>query len=81
MQKTEENFYDSIYAPDIEPRRRPQTIFQMFDSLQSGQVLELINDHEPRPLHCMFMIEREGQFDWTYLEEGPSIWRVAIRKR
>lgn len=42
--------------------------------------MELINDHDPRPLHYQFMIEREGEFEWEYLEEGPEVWRVAITK-
>lgn len=42
--------------------------------------MELINDHNPKPLHYQFKAEREGFFYWDYLEEGPEVWRVAITK-
>ncbi|MRG87110.1 hypothetical protein GH754_12395 [Salinibacillus xinjiangensis] len=27
------------------------------------------------------MMEREGEFTWKYLQEGPDLWKVAIGKR
>jgi len=35
----------------IPPRDKHSEIFEMFTSLKSGEVMELINDHDPRPLH------------------------------
>ncbi|WP_425542209.1 DUF2249 domain-containing protein [Salinibacillus aidingensis] len=67
-------------APEIEPRIRHSKIFEAFDGLQSGEVMKLVNDHDPRPLHYQFMIEREGEFTWEYLQEGPALWKVAIVK-
>jgi uncharacterized protein (DUF2249 family) len=55
--------------------------FRLFDSLKPGEVMVLTNDHDPRSLHYQFMIERENQFTWEYLDEGPEIWRVAIDKK
>jgi uncharacterized protein (DUF2249 family) len=74
-------FAAKIHAPDYEPRDRHPAIFRLFDSLKPGEVMELTNDHDPRPLHYQFMMERENQFTWEYLEEGPEIWRVAIGKK
>ena len=34
----------------IAPRERHSTIFACFDSLQPGQAMRLVNDHDPRPL-------------------------------
>ena len=31
-------------------------------------------------LYYAFAAERAGQFEWTYLEQGPDVWRVEIRK-
>lgn len=70
-----------LHAPSIEPRFRHQTIFDTFDQLQSGEVLELTNDHEPRPLYYQFMMERQDQFSWDYLEQGPELWKVLIEKK
>ncbi|TQS75883.1 DUF2249 domain-containing protein [Ornithinibacillus gellani] len=69
-----------LHAPEIEPRFRHPRIFEMFDGLKSGEFMELSNDHNPKPLHYQFMIEREGMFTWEYLQEGPDLWRVAIGK-
>ena len=33
-----------IYAPDIEPRFRHATIFEAYESLNSGETMELTND-------------------------------------
>ncbi|NCU17834.1 DUF2249 domain-containing protein [Pallidibacillus pasinlerensis] len=74
-------FTAKIFAPDIEPRVRHRQIFETFDGLNSGEFLELTNDHDPKPLYYQFMIEREGTFSWEYLQEGPDLWRVAIGKK
>ena len=64
----------------IPPRDRHPLIFQTFDGLEPGAAFVLINDHEPRPLYYQFLHERADQFSWTYLEEGPEIWRAQIFK-
>ena len=64
----------------IPPRDRHPLIFQTFDGLEPGAAFVLINDHEPRPLYYQFLHERADQFSWTYLEEGPEIWRAQIAK-
>lgn len=68
----------SIDVRQIPPRERHPKIFQTFDNLASGQSFMLINDHDPKPLYYQFMHERDGQFSWEYLEEGPETWRVQI---
>ena len=62
------------------PARRHPMIFGTFEALESGQSFELINDHDPKPLYYQFQAERPGQMEWTYLEQGPEVWRVEIRK-
>ena len=64
----------------LAPRERHPLIFSAFGELGIGQSLELINDHDPRPLQSQFQVERPGQFSWDYLERGPATWRVAITK-
>lgn len=65
----------------IAPRERHPLIFSTFESLAAGDAMELVNDHEPRPLFHHFAAERPGEFDWTVLEAGPETWRVAIERR
>ena len=64
----------------IAPRERHSLIFSTFDALSTGQALELVNDHDPRPLYYQFNDRSPGQFEWTYLEQGPQTWRVAITR-
>jgi uncharacterized protein (DUF2249 family) len=65
----------------IPPREKHPTIFQTFETLEPGESFILVNDHDPFPLRYQFQAEREGQFEWEYLEEGPTVWRVRIGKR
>lgn len=62
------------------PRERHPLIFQTFDGLIPGQTFVLVNDHDPKPLYYQFLHERENQFTWEYLEQGPDIWQVQIGK-
>ncbi len=64
----------------IPPREKHPTIFHTFDNLQKGESFILVNDHDPRPLKHQFTYERENQFSWEYLEEGPEWWRVRLTK-
>lgn len=65
----------------VVPKEKHERIFGMFYSLESGQKMEVINDHDPRPLHYQMLAENEGQFEWKYLEEGPEVWRVEIIRK
>lgn len=65
---------------DLACQDRHAQIFATFAGLQDGQALELVNDHDPRPLRAHFDIRHPGGYDWTYLERGPETWRVQIGK-
>ena len=69
-----------IDVRQIAPRERHARIFAAFDSLATGQAMELVNDHDPAPLHQHFQSSRPGQFDWTYAQQGPQTWRVEIAR-
>ena len=64
----------------VQPRERHPKIFNLFDSLNSGEAFQLVNDHDPKPLYYQFLHERSNQFGWEYVEEGPLVWRVNISK-
>jgi len=64
----------------LEPRFRHSHIFSAFAALDDEQAIELVNDHDPRPLFAQFQAQWPGRFAWNYLEEGPAVWRVAIVK-
>ncbi|MDP4143321.1 MAG: DUF2249 domain-containing protein [Bacillota bacterium] len=74
-------FAAQVDARIYEPRDKHAVIFDTFDNLKEGEVMELINDHDPRPLHYQLMAEYTDKFTWEYLEQGPQVWRVAIGKK
>lgn len=69
-----------IDVREIEPRYRHALIFQTFEELDQDTFFELVNDHDPVPLHFQFSAHFKSQFEWTYLEQGPDLWRVRIAK-
>jgi uncharacterized protein (DUF2249 family) len=74
-------FNAQVDARLYEPRVKHDVIFDTFGKLNKGEVMELLNDHDPRPLHYQMMAEYADQFDWDYIEQGPVVWRVAISKK
>ncbi|MFZ5824207.1 MAG: DUF2249 domain-containing protein [Bacillota bacterium] len=56
-------------------------IFDMFFSLAAGETMALINDHDPKPLYYQFAAEHPGQFEWSYVESGPTVWKVHITRK
>jgi regulator of cell morphogenesis and NO signaling len=38
-------------------------------------------DHDPKPLYYSLLHEREGQFEWEYVAQGPEEWKVKIAKK
>ncbi len=74
-------FAAQVDARQYEPKDKHPIIFHTFEALKSGDSMELINDHDPRPLHYQFIMERPDTFLWEYLEEGPEVWRVSITKK
>ncbi|BEP51770.1 MULTISPECIES: DUF2249 domain-containing protein [Variovorax] len=64
----------------LEPRFRHAHIFSTFAALDVGSAIELVNDHDPRPLYAQFQSQWPDRFAWNYLEQGPWVWRVAITK-
>lgn len=64
----------------IAPRDRHPLIFSTFKGLGASETMELVNDHDPKPLHYQFQAELPGKFSWEYLESGPDVWRVRIQR-
>jgi uncharacterized protein (DUF2249 family) len=74
---------DPVHVIDVRtiaPAQRHSQIFATFDALPAGGTLELVNDHDPVPLYFQFEKMRPGQFRWDYLQSGPALWQVRIRR-
>ncbi len=69
-----------IDVRELPPAQRHQKIFQLVNELTVGHSFILVNDHDPKPLYYQLEAEYPKQFSWTYLESGPTVWRVQIGK-
>jgi uncharacterized protein (DUF2249 family) len=65
----------------LAPRDRHPLIFRAFEALNPGESMQLVNDHDPKPLYYQFQAELGPVFDWDYLEQGPEVWRVNIVRK
>ena len=74
---------DKIETLDLRvmpPVERHQKIFEIWNRLNSGETLKIINDHDPKPLYYQFETEHKGSFVWNYEQDGPVDWIVTIKK-
>lgn len=71
-------FTATVNATEYPPHQKHKVIFETFDTLQPGQAMLLVNDHDPQPLHYQFQLERPGVFSWEYIERGPEQFRIRI---
>jgi uncharacterized protein (DUF2249 family) len=60
--------------------QRRELIFATFDGLAAGRAMEIVNDHDIKPLQGVFEHLVPGAFAWEYLQKGPDLWRVAVTK-
>ena len=78
------NRADGIYAFDargIAKRFRHAAIFGALDSLQSGERMRFVNDHNPIPL-LQQMLARYGEaVEVNYLENSPEQVVIDFIKR
>lgn len=51
-----------------------------FDSIKKGEKLQLINDNDLRSMFYQLSSEMNGRFYWQYVESGPDIWKINIKK-
>lgn len=72
---------ETLDVRPLPPREKHLRIHETLLALEPGTAMLPINDHDPKPLHYEFSAERPGQFDWSYLEGGPEVWRVCITKK
>ncbi len=63
---------------ELAPRERHQVIFEKLSGLAPGEVLRLVNDHDPVPLRYQLDAERPSQFSWESVEAGPETWVADI---
>lgn len=73
----------SVSTLDIQsivPHNRHPLVFALFESTVPGGSIVLVNNHDPMPLYRQLQNHYPGAFAWNYLEQGPAVWRVEIKK-
>ena len=60
--------------------QRRELIFSTFDQLAVGAAMEIVNDHDIKPLRGLFEQLAPGAFRWDNVQQGPDLWRIAITK-
>lgn len=79
MDKVSENIQTLDLRP-MPPFERHDKIFEIWETLKPGQILRIINDHDPKPLHYQFEAEFKDKYEWEYEQEGPKDWMVKIKR-
>ena len=68
-----------IKVADIDPQHRHTILFRLFEHLAPDDSLQIVVDHDPKPLRLQLEARHGSRCNWSYLEKGPDIWRVRLR--
>ncbi len=69
-----------IDVASLPPGTCGRHIVSSYERLLPGEAMEIVVDHDPAPLRQRFAVERPGESDWAYLEFGPRVWRVRVKR-
>jgi uncharacterized protein (DUF2249 family) len=69
-----------IDVTEIAPEHRHTILFQLIDHLPAGHALQLVVDHDPRRLRLQVEARHGARYAWTYLAQGPDVWRVRLQR-
>ncbi len=68
-----------INVAEIDPKYRHTILFRLFEHLAPDDSLQIISDHDPRRLRLQLEAYHGSRCGWSYLEQGPDVWRVRLR--
>jgi uncharacterized protein (DUF2249 family) len=69
-----------INVADIDPQHRHAILFRLFEHLGPDHSLQIVVDHDPRRLRLQLEARHGSRCGWSYLEQGPDVWRVRLRR-
>lgn len=75
---------DPLFILDVttlQPNTKHKIIFQKCDDLNIGESFILHNDHDPKPVYHLLKSHRGDKFDWEYLQSGPHVWNIIIKRK
>lgn len=56
-------------------------ILQALESMEAGETLSLVHNQDIKPLLGRLHPVLAGSFEWSILEDGPEVWKVAFQKK
>ena len=65
----------------VAPGERAARVLAVFDALAPAETLVLLGGDASGDVLRGLQNERRGLFEWSVLEPGPAIWRIAISRR
>lgn len=60
---------------------RHATIFGAIGAIAPGFCLDLVADHNPLPLLAQLNDRNPGEFEVSYLEDGPEVWKLRLARQ
>jgi len=74
-------FAAKVDIREYEKPNKYQTVAKTFKELSIGEKLELVNDHDfTKMFNTKLSVDFPNQFEWEFIEEGPSVWRASVTK-
>lgn len=70
----------TLEVRDIGHAQRHPLIFRTYNGLKPGQAFILVGDHDPKPVLFELDFVQGGKFKYSYLEQGPEVWRARMAK-
>ena len=74
------NYTSVIKVTEYPPQLKHKTIFETYASLRASESMLIVNDHDPLPLRFQLESMHKGNYEWDYIEQGPTTFQVKITK-
>ena len=74
------NYTSVIKVTDYPPHLKHKTILETYASLQQSESMLIVNDHDPVPLRFQLESMHKENFEWNYIDQGPTTFQVKITK-
>ena len=65
---------------DLAADERRSTALLAYRKLVVGDTMEIVDGRDPADLYGTLQAIAPGDFSWLYIERGPAVWRVSVRK-
>lgn len=60
---------------------RHATIFGALGAIAPGFSLDLVSNHNPLPLLAQLDEKLPGEFEVSYVDDGPELWKLRFTRR